>query len=71
MGDDELLTLRQVASMLGMSRHTMRRWAEKRRIPSFKLGRSVRIRRRDLEGFLARQRREAVAGAVIGDDHAA
>lgn len=71
MGGNELLTLREVASMLGLSRHTIRRWAEKRRLPSFKLGRSVRIRRLDLEGFLAGQRREAVPLERYGKDHAA
>jgi excisionase family DNA binding protein len=59
MAEDDLLDLRTVAAMLHMSRHTIRRWAEKRRLPSFKLGRAVRIRRRDLEDFLARQRRAA------------
>ena len=55
-----MLTLAQVAEALGVSVLTVRRWALKRRFASHRLGGRVRIAERDLERWLAENRREAL-----------
>lgn len=51
-----LLDLREVASRLGLSLHTVRRWASQRRIPVVKLGKRVMVTERDLERLVAENR---------------
>lgn len=49
---DGLLTVTQAAELLQVSPRTIRGWLLKRRIAFIKLGRSVRIPRRELERLI-------------------
>ena len=48
----DLLTLDQAADYLNVTGHFIRRLTHERRLPFVKVGRLVRIRRRDLDDFL-------------------
>ncbi len=55
----ELLTDREVATVLRVSRALLRKWRVTRRGPKFvKLGTLVRYREADLEAFVAQQERD-------------
>lgn len=47
--DTRLLGLREVALRLGLSLHTVRRWASQRRLPVVKLGKRVLVAEKDLD----------------------
>jgi excisionase family DNA binding protein len=47
----EYLTLEEVALYSSMSRSTLRKWL-RIGMPHFKLGRSIRIKRKDFDGWL-------------------
>lgn len=49
--DKELLTVREVAKHLRVSRVTVWRWCQNGFIPAFRLGRNWRIRSTDLSDF--------------------
>jgi len=50
----ELLRVDEVASMLGVSQNMVYIWVRSGRLPGIKVGpRSLRVRRADLEAFLA------------------
>lgn len=57
--DNRLLGLREVAERLGLSLHTVRRWASQRRLPVVKLGKRVLVAERDLERLVKENRVEA------------
>ena len=46
---DEILTVREVAKYLKLSRTTVWRWVKEGKLRAFKLGRSWRVRRSELE----------------------
>jgi len=46
---DEYLTIREVRDLLKVSDRTVRRWIERGSLPALKIGRSVRIRRADID----------------------
>ncbi len=48
----DLLTLDQAADYLNVTGHFIRRLTHERRLPFVKVGRLVRIRRRDLDEFV-------------------
>jgi excisionase family DNA binding protein len=48
----ELLTLEEVGKLLKLSLATVRREASSGSLPTVKLGRSVRVRRRDLDSYI-------------------
>ena len=50
MGD--LLTVRQAASILGLQESTIRKWVLSRRMGVVRLGRSVRLRRDEVESLI-------------------
>lgn len=50
---EEILTVKEVAEHLKLSRTTVWRWCQDGRISAFKLGRNWRIRRSDVERILA------------------
>jgi len=56
METGRLLTVQEVAELTGWRESTVRAHILHRRIPFFKLGRSVRIAERDLEKLLAKSR---------------
>ena len=57
----ELLTLDQVADKLQVSRRTVERLREQGRLRVVMVGRLVRVTERELEAYIASQRRRAVA----------
>ncbi len=59
MADDELLTLPQIADMLGLNPSTVRLWVTEKRLPAQMSGNNRRwlVRREDLEQMLASQPR--------------
>jgi excisionase family DNA binding protein len=50
MGD--LLTVKQAASILGLQESTIRKWVLSRRMGVVRLGRSVRLRRDEVESLI-------------------
>ena len=46
---DEILTVREVAEYLKLSRTTVWRWCNEGKLPAFKVGRGWRIHRLDVE----------------------
>jgi excisionase family DNA binding protein len=55
-----LLTVEEAASMLSLKPSTLYRWAEERKLPTVKLGRSVRVRFKDIEQLIAKNLRPAL-----------
>ena len=49
----DLLTVEQAADYLNITAHSVHRLIRERRIPFLKVGRLVRLRRTDLEAYLA------------------
>jgi excisionase family DNA binding protein len=49
----EYLTVEQVAEYLNITEHFVRRLIRERRIPFVKVGRLVRLRRTDIDDYLA------------------
>jgi excisionase family DNA binding protein len=56
----ELLTIAEVAEFLKISESTVRRLQQRRLIPFFKVGGSVRFTKSDLVSYLEKQRVETV-----------
>lgn len=56
-----VLTAGEVASYLRVSKTTICRWCKDGRLPAFRLGRSWRVQRRDLEDHIKR-------AACMGED---
>jgi excisionase family DNA binding protein len=57
----ELLRAKEAAQFLNVSENTVRMWIWQRRLPVVRLGRAVRLRRRDLEEIIERNREAAVS----------
>jgi len=53
---DELLTLPQVAKILGLAERTIYKWSQQGKIPAFKIGKSWRYRAVELDLWLETQR---------------
>lgn len=49
---DEILTIKEVSDYLKLSRTTVWRWCKTGKIPAFKVGRSWRVRKAEVEKFL-------------------
>jgi len=56
---NELLTIREAASLLSISVSTLYGWVWQRRIPFVKVGRALRFDKADLERFIRANRFEA------------
>lgn len=54
---DQLLSVKEVADLTGMSRRTVWRWLAAGELEAVQLGRAVRIRKSALDAFLRRRRR--------------
>ena len=57
LGDMELLSAEDVASLMGLKESTVWRWCREGRLPCLKVGKHWRIRRAALEDFLKQQER--------------
>ncbi|HBV89289.1 helix-turn-helix domain-containing protein [Desulfosporosinus sp.] len=55
--DKEIMTLRQVAEYLQISEVTTYRLVQDGKIPAFKVGRSWRVKKEDLNEFIEKQKR--------------
>lgn len=54
---DQLMRPIEAAQMLGISRGTLYNWAYQRRIPTVKIGHTLRFSRHDLERYIAQHKR--------------
>src|SRR5215208_3922096 len=63
-GGLDLLSITDVCQELGMGKSWVYRRIQSGEIPSVKLGRNIKVRREDLEGYLEDQRYQAVSGVV-------
>jgi len=54
MVEDTLLNVKQVAQYLQLKESTIYSWAQDRKIPAIKIGRTWRFRRTDLDAWLER-----------------
>ena len=50
--DDELLTVREVSQILGVSRESIRLWLHAGRLGGVRIGHQFRVRRSDLDLFV-------------------
>lgn len=64
---NELLTVREVATYLRVGRVTVWRWCQEGTLPASRLGRSWRIHRRDLSCFL--EKRNLLGLELAGPNH--
>ncbi len=55
--DEQLLTVEQVASYLQLQNSTIYVYAQRGKIPAFKVGRNWRFKREDLDVWLEQSRR--------------
>ena len=60
----DLLSITDVCQELGMGKSWVYRHIQSGEIPSVKLGRNIKVRREDLEGYLQDQRYQPVSGEV-------
>lgn len=51
--DDEFLTVAEVAAILKLNQQTIRNWIDAGSLPALRVGRRVRVLRRDLDQLLA------------------
>ena len=63
-GGLDLLSITDVCRELGMGKSWVYRRIQSGEIPSVKLGRNIKVRREDLEGYLEDQRYRPVSGVV-------
>jgi excisionase family DNA binding protein len=63
-GGLDLLSIPEVCQELGMGKSWVYRHIQSGEIPSVKLGRNIKVRREDLEGYLEDQRYQPVSGEV-------
>ncbi len=61
MGD--LLTVKQAASILGLQESTIRKWVLSRRMGVVRLGRSVRLRRDEVESLIKKNYVSPIGGS--------
>jgi excisionase family DNA binding protein len=58
-GDDDFMTVAEVASVLKLNQQTVRNWIDEGKLPGLHIGRRVRIRRVDFDAL--------IGASVIGD----
>ena len=67
-GGLDLLSITDVCQELGMGKSWVYRRIQSGEIPSVKLGRNIKVRREDLEGYLEAQRYQPTASeSALGD----
>jgi len=67
-GHLDLLSIPEVCQELGMGKSWVYRRIQSGEIPSVKLGRNIKVRREDLEGYLEAQRYQPTAsGPALGE----
>jgi excisionase family DNA binding protein len=63
MGD--VLTLEEVADYLRVHLTTVRRWCREGQLPALRVGRTVRVRRADLDAWWRERAQPASVGAAV------
>jgi len=63
-GGLDLLSIPELCQELGMGKSWVYRRIQSGEIPSVKLGRNIKVRREDLQGYLEAQRYQPVSGEV-------
>jgi excisionase family DNA binding protein len=66
--DDEFLTVAEVASILKLNQQTIRNWIDQGSLPALRIGRRVRVLRRDLDQLLAEAEASATSASQPGAD---
>jgi len=56
----ELLSIREASGLLGVAETTLRDWLYKNRLPFYRLGRAIRLKKEDILEFRERSRVENV-----------
>jgi len=59
----EMLTVDEIAEYLRVSRATICRWCGTGRLPAFKIGKSWRVQKKDLERYIDQQRGSEIAAS--------
>lgn len=59
--DDEFLTVNEIAEHLRLNQQTVRNWIDQGQLPAVRVGRRVRVRRRDFDRLVSE-------GATVADD---
>jgi len=67
-GDFELMTLPEVAGYLNLKERTIYDWAQRGKLPAYKLGSAWRFRRADIESWLNMQRIGPTFTGEVGSD---
>lgn len=55
MSDDEIMTVKELAEYLKIAEKTAYRFVAEGKIPGFKVGSSWRFRKKEIDGWIARQ----------------
>jgi len=58
-----MLTVDEIAEYLRVSRATICRWCGTGKLPAFKIGKSWRVQKKDLERFIDQQRGSEIAAS--------
>lgn len=64
-GENDILTIEEVASYLRLTPQTIYKWAQEKRIPAAKLGKEWRFRKSIIDSWLDEQ----ILGADSGFEH--
>ncbi len=62
--EKELLSIREASGLLGVAETTLRDWLYQKRLPFYRLGRAIRLKKTDILGFREEAR---VEGSSNGD----
>lgn len=71
VSEDGILTVKQVASYLKVTERTIYRLATTKKIPAFKVGGTWRFSRADIDSWIRRQSKDALADTERDGDDAA
>lgn len=65
MGQDEFLTVAEIAGILKINQQTVRNWIDPGILPALHIGRRVRVRRSDFEALLERGYTRGKAAGLV------
>ncbi len=54
--EKELLSIREASGLLGVAETTLRDWLNQRRLPFYRLGRAIRLKKEDIFKFREKSR---------------
>ncbi len=56
--EKELLSIREASGLLGVAETTLRDWVYQKRLPFYRLGRAIRLKKEDIVSFREKARVE-------------